>query len=43
MIDSIKLSGYPYPPTKMCDMAYKNSLAVKKKCGQVKYRIILER
>jgi len=36
MIDSTKQSGYPYSPTKMCDMAYKNSLAVKNKYSQVK-------
>jgi len=37
MIDSTKLSGYPYSPTKRCDMVCKNSLAVKKKRVQVKY------
>jgi len=36
MIDTTKLSGYPYSPTKRYDMVYKNSLAVKKKRGQVK-------
>jgi len=36
MIDSTKLSGYSYSPAKMYDMACKNSLAVKKKRGQVK-------
>jgi len=35
MIDSTKLSGYPYSPTKRCDMVCKNSLAVKKKCSQI--------
>jgi len=37
MIDSTKLSGYPYSPTNMCNMACKNNLAVKKKHSQVKY------
>jgi len=37
MIDSTKLSGYPYSPTKMCDIPCKKQPICKKKRGQVKY------
>jgi len=42
MIDSIKLSGYPYSPTKMCDMAYKKQPSCKKEARPSKVESYLK-